>query len=84
MSSWKMVKKWIKSVLDFRKLKNIIIGFWNLMRNNNKEISEQRIDICNSCKNKIQLYGEDFCNICGCLIESKTRVNNEKCPIEKW
>lgn len=45
----------------------------------------QRKKICDGCPNKknIPVLGE-ICDLCGCPLESKLRVKDEKCLINKW
>lgn len=75
MSLWKMVNKF----------KNIIIGTYNNIFNKNNIISKPRLEICNICEYKVKVKGiGDICGICGCILKSKTTVDNEKCPKNKW
>jgi len=48
--------------------------------NKNKLIRDDRMKICNECNNRDDI----FCNVCGCLLDAKTRVYKEKCPLNKW
>lgn len=36
--------------------------------------------ICNQCKFK----QKNKCNICGCYVNIKVKINNEKCPKDFW
>lgn len=67
------------------KIKNIILGTYYNIFNKNKELSCKRLDICNRCSDKttIKKIGS-ICNHCGCVLNSKTTVKQEKCPIGKW
>ena len=76
MSSKKMV---------IRKLINIIKGWYYRLFNKNEQLARKRIAICNKCKSKvhIDIIG-DICDECGCILEAKARVKDEKCELNKW
>ena len=61
-----------------RKLRNIIIGNINNLFGLNKEISNNRMLICDKFK-----IGK-ICNNCGCILKAKTTVENEHCKLNKW
>ncbi len=42
----------------------------------------QRLDICISCPELIQLT--KTCKKCGCFMEIKTKLEASRCPIGKW
>ena len=75
MSCWKMVKKLI----------NIIKGWYFRFFNKNEQLARKRIAICNKCKSKrhIDMLG-DICDICGCVLSAKARVEDEQCELNKW
>ena len=78
-----MVIKWIKAFLEHpcRILKSI---WYNITRQNDK-LASKRMEICNSCEHKMTIkYVGDICSICGCILENKTRLINEKCDLGKW
>lgn len=62
------------------KIKNIIIGFWCKLFNTNESISKKRLKICLKCQDR----DGSWCRICGCLLDAKTRVNDEHCPNNLW
>lgn len=77
------LKNIIKNLLT--KFKHIILGTYYNMTNKKTEISYPRLQICKTCENnKIQLCFGNYCDICGCILKSKTRVIDEKCPVNKW
>jgi hypothetical protein len=45
-------------------------------------IKKERLDICLSCPELIQLT--KTCKKCGCFMDIKTRLEASKCPIGKW
>ena len=67
-----------------KKIKNIICGtYYNIFKRNNV-LAEQRMKICNDCPYKWVLNKTtSVCKQCGCILESKTRVKDEKCLINK-
>lgn len=47
----------------------------------NQELSESRVKVCNNCA---QLRGGLVCAQCGCEVHAKSRLQEEKCPLNKW
>jgi hypothetical protein len=47
-----------------------------------KELIDKRLRICNGCVNLFKPTGN--CKLCGCFVKVKTKLKNQKCPIEKW
>ena len=45
-----------------------------------KEEIEKRDSICNSC----DYYEEGKCLKCGCFMKAKLKLQQSKCPLEKW
>lgn len=46
------------------------------------EIQKERMDICLSCD---KLYRPtSSCKVCGCFMQLKTWMPDQKCPIDKW
>ena len=77
MSSRKMV-----SVL--RKVRNIIIGTYRNIFNKNQDLATKRLKYCNKCEHRMMFMGQYICDQCGCILESKVRVEDEHCMIDKW
>lgn len=75
MSCWKMVKKLI----------NIIKGWYFKLCNKHEKLAIKRIAICNKCnaRTHIDIVG-DICDICGCVLSAKARVEDEQCELNKW
>lgn len=67
------------------KIRNILIGNINNLFGWNKEISNPRMEICNRCEyaREIFKFGK-ICDLCGCILSSKTTVENEHCKLNKW
>lgn len=72
----------IKSI--FNKLISIAKGTFRNIFNIKTPLSDYRLDICEHC-NKLRSgpFG-DYCDECGCVVKSKTKVESEKCPLKKW
>lgn len=68
----------------FKKIKNIIIGTYRNIFNKNQDLATQRLKYCNKCKHRMSFMGQYICDQCGCIIESKIRVEDEHCMIGKW
>jgi hypothetical protein len=47
-----------------------------------KEIAEERLAICSSCKFFNNLTGT--CKKCKCIMSQKVRLPHSECPIDKW
>lgn len=77
MSCWKMV-----TVL--KKIKNIIIGTYRNIFNKKQDLATYRLSFCNKCEHRIKFAGQYICSQCGCILESKVRVEDEQCMINKW
>lgn len=68
----------------FIKLRNIIVGTYRNIFNKNQDLAIRRLKYCNKCEHKIMFMGQYICNQCGCILESKVRVEDEHCIIDKW
>ena len=65
-----------------RKIINIIKGtYYNIF---NKHENLDRMEICRKCSHKINVKGFEVCDLCGCILDSKTRVEDEHCEMNKW
>lgn len=47
-----------------------------------QEVAATRQDICNKCPERIDLTNQ--CKNCGCFLAAKTKIKQEKCPLDKW
>ena len=77
MSSRKMVR-------IFKKIRNIIVGTFRNVFNKKQDLATQRLVICETCEHRIKFAGQYICDQCGCILESKVRVEDEHCMIDKW
>ena len=46
------------------------------------DLAKQRLDICLSCPELIQLTVQ--CKKCGCFMAAKTKLQAATCPLGKW
>lgn len=77
--------KELPSVADsIKKVLNIIKGWYFKIFNLEKDLASVRLAICNQCPNKIKTSLGDACNECGCILDAKTRVEDEHCDLDKW
>lgn len=61
-------------------MRNIILGWWFWITNYNNDIAKTRLKICVNCPIRKGM----ICSHCGCILQAKTRIYEESCPIEKW
>ena len=79
------ILKELPSVITvLKKLWNIIKGWYYKIFNKKQGIANDRLEICHQCSNKINSALGDACSLCGCILDAKTRVKDEKCDIDKW
>jgi hypothetical protein len=45
---------------------------------------QQRLGLCNSCENNIELRSGKLCNACACPIDYVITYKFKICPLEKW
>jgi len=51
-----------------------------------KALREERLSICTICP-KLNILKKDYvsmCKVCSCIVEGKTWLAQEKCPLGKW
>lgn len=46
--------------------------------------AQDRLAICKDCEWYETNNNSPKCKYCGCLLELKTKMETEKCPIDKW
>ena len=78
-----------KSKKLLKKSGNIAKGFTQLavdsiMQTNKYEFTDGRIRTCRECEKNYWIKKQIFCSICKCYIPAKARVEDEKCPLDKW
>ena len=45
-------------------------------------VSKARQDVCNACPHRLKVTNQ--CTKCGCFLAAKTKIKQEKCPLDKW
>jgi hypothetical protein len=45
-------------------------------------LADQRYAVCVQCPDFVQITKQ--CKRCGCFMPLKTKLENSKCPVEKW
>ena len=66
------------------KIKHIIIGWFRKLFGLEQVLADIRLAICNQCPSKINTSLGHACKECGCILDAKTRVIDEKCDMNKW
>lgn len=70
--------------LSLKKLKNIFLGTYRNIFNEKEDLAKQRYKICITCSHNKFYKGFAICDLCGCILNSKIRVDDEICPENKW
>jgi hypothetical protein len=73
-------------------IKQIAEGYWNLLRKKTgytnaevEQLANLRLDHCGICQvNNQPGLVNGRCILCNCVMESKARAINAKCPVGKW
>lgn len=63
---------------------NIIKGWYYKIFKKKQDLANIRLNICNKCEYKLDTYLGNICSRCGCVLDAKTRVDNEICDMNKW
>lgn len=77
-----MVKKIIKAI--FTKPLVILKSIYFNMFGIHKDLSDSRLKICRNCNDKLDTSFGEVCSQCGCILENKTRLEDEHCDLCKW
>lgn len=75
-------KKVIKKLVH--KAANIVKGNVRVLTGKKYEFTDDRIRACHECDEQYWLGRSLWCKICKCYIPAKARVEEEKCPLNKW
>lgn len=67
-----------------KKISNIIIGWYRKLFNKKSELAMKRLNICKTCPYKIRICKQDICDLCGCVLDAKVRVEDEQCYDNRW
>lgn len=69
--SWDSVKRFGKEMFQWAKSGESIVP---------EEVQRERLSICQECESLLN----GRCSLCGCFVESKTKIPTSECPIKKW
>lgn len=50
----------------------------------NQDLATKRLKICGTCSHKLQTSIGEVCDECGCILQNKTRIEDEHCDLCKW
>jgi hypothetical protein len=64
--------------------KHIAQGFSRLARGQKSAFTDDRIRVCQKCEDNYWIGRTLWCKICKCFVPAKARVQEEKCPLDKW
>lgn len=77
--------KQIPSVADaVKKVWNIIKGWFFKIFKKKQDLASERLTICNTCIHRVETSLGYACEQCGCILDAKTRVEDEHCDLDKW
>lgn len=64
----------------------IIRGTYYNIFHKHQDLAIKRLKICAGCSHAIYLprARQSVCDLCGCVLESKARIDEEKCEMNKW
>lgn len=82
MESMQMIRKWIKAI--FTKPLVILKSIYFRNKGINERLVRKRLTICKKCKDKLDTSFGEVCSQCGCILENKTRIEDEHCDLCKW
>ena len=77
-----ILKKWIIGL--FTHPISIIKGNWFRFKDENHKLYIIRYKKCKYCVEKESIVVGEVCGQCGCPLESKLRVAEETCELNKW
>ena len=80
MMSLKLLYKWLIGFIN--KPLTILKSIYYRIRDKNK--NTDRLTICIRCKHKQDCKLGAICDICGCILDNKTRIKEEHCELNKW
>lgn len=74
--------RWIKAIFTkpLTILKSIYFNIFGI----NQDLATKRLKICDTCSSKVQTSVGKVCDECGCILENKTRIEDEHCDLCKW
>lgn len=74
--------KWLHGILT--KPLTIIKSIYYNIKNKHQDLAIKRLGICHECNHKLNTNFGDLCDLCGCVLDNKTRIEDEFCEQGKW
>lgn len=74
--------KWLHGILT--KPLTILKSIYYNIKNKHQDLAITRLDICHRCDHKLNTNFGDLCDLCGCVLDNKTRIKDEFCEQGKW
>lgn len=68
----------------FENIRNIFLGWLLKIFRIKNDLASKRLNICNTCEHRVNTYLGHICDQCGCVLDAKTRVEDEYCEMNKW
>lgn len=62
----------------------ILKGIYYNITKKNQDLANKRLAECYLCKHSIYYRDSMICEECGCILNNKVRLENEKCVMNKW
>lgn len=69
--------KWLHGILT--KPLTILKSIYYNIKNKHQDLAITRLGICHRCDHKLNTNFGDLCDLCGCVLDNKTRVKDEFC-----
>lgn len=67
-----------------KKVKQIVTGYTNLIRQKTTKEAKSRLVICRNCASNRWKGMRMWCKECGCYIPAKIRAPKAECNLGKW
>jgi hypothetical protein len=64
------------------KARTIVNGVTHYFEDKNDQLYKERMQFCSKCPRRT-FHGQ-FCGECKCLLQAKLRLEEERCPLDKW
>ena len=67
-----------------KQVKHIATGFVNLARDIKYEFTDDRVRVCQKCKDNYWIGRILWCGLCKCSVPAAARVKDKHCPKGAW
>ncbi len=68
----------------FKTIINIIKGWYFKLFGKKQDLASKRLVVCDICEYRVETSLGYACEQCGCILDAKTRVEDEHCDLDKW